>query len=336
MIPSTPPASRTTMRKTALSLAFLFGAAALATTSALAQTKKVAIANFGPHGSLEQVISGFKQALADKGFVEGKNVTYDYSHCNFDPSLVPQVLSKLEAGKPDVMLTVTTPMTQAAVKIVRDQSIPIVFAPVTDPVAAGLVPDWQHGSARFVGASNMQSIEAVFDFARKLLGNVKSFGMLYNPGDANDVANKNLAESAAKAAGIEFKAIAVDAVGDIGPRAAALEGVDFIYAIPSSLLMPALPAIASTADRMKIPVISSSPQGAQDHVVLGAMSVSWTKVGYQAGLRAADILSGKKPSELSNYKPAAEDHTAVISGRRLKQAGKALPAALADCKCVVE
>ena len=143
----------------------------------------------------------------------------------------------------------------------------------------------------------MQSIEAVFDFARKLLGNLKSFGMLYNPGDANDVANKNLAESAAKAAGIEFKAIAVDAVGDIGPRAAALEGVDFIYAIPSSLLMPALPAIASTADRLKIPVISSSPQGAQDHVVLGAMSVSWTKVGYQAGLRAADILSGKKPSE---------------------------------------
>ena len=182
----------------------------------------------------------------------------------------------------------------------------------------------------------MQSIEAVFDFARKLLGNVKSFGMLYNPGDANDVANKNLAESAAKAAGIEFKAIAVDAVGDIGPRAAALEGVDFIYAIPSSLLMPALPAIASTADRLKIPVISSSPQGAQDHVVLGAMSVSWTKVGYQAGLRAADILSGRKPSELSNYKPAAEDHTAVISGRRLKQAGKELPASLADCKCVVD
>jgi putative tryptophan/tyrosine transport system substrate-binding protein len=222
------------------------------------------------------------------------------------------------------------------VKIVRDQSIPIVFAPVTDPVAAGLVPDWQHGSARFVGASNMQSFEAVFDFARKLLGSVKSFGMLYNPGDANDVANKNLAESAAKAAGIEFKAIAVDAVGDIGPRAAALEGVDFIFAIPSSLLMPALPAIASTADRLKIPVISSSPQGAQEHVVLGAMSVSWTKVGYQAGLRAGDILSGKKPPELSNYKPSAEDHTPVISGRRLKQAGKVLPAALADCKCVVD
>lgn len=98
------------MRMT-LKIAALVGVTILATTSAFAQTKKVAIANFGPHGSLEQVIAGFKQALADKGYVDGKTVTYDYSHCNFDPSLVPQVLSKLEAGKPDLMVTITTPMT---------------------------------------------------------------------------------------------------------------------------------------------------------------------------------------------------------------------------------
>lgn len=324
------------MKKLTLHVTALIGATLLAAAPVLAQPKKVAIASMGPHGSLEQVIAGFKQALADKGFVDGKGVVYEYSHGNFDPNLVPQVLTKLEAGKPAVLLTITTPMTQAAVKIVRDQTIPIVFAPVTDPVTAGLVPDWDHGSARFVGASNLQSMEAVLDFAKKLLGDVKSFGMLYNPGDANDIANKNLAETAAKAAGITFKAVGVDSVNDIGLRAATLQGVDFIYAIPSSMLMPALPAIASAADRMKIPVISSSPQGAQDHVVLAAMSVSWTQVGYQAGLRAAAILNGAKPSELANYKPAPADHSAVISGKRLKQSGKELPAALTDCKCVIE
>jgi putative ABC transport system substrate-binding protein len=324
------------MKKTMSSLTLLLGVTLALASSALAQPKKVAIANMGPHGSLEQVIAGFKQALADKGFVEGTGVVYDYSHCNFDPNLIPQVLTKLESGKPDVIVTITTPMTQAAVKIVRDQSIPIVFAPVTDPIAGGLVPDWEHGSARFVGASNLQSMEAVLGFAKKLLGEVKSFGMLYNPGDANDIANKNLAEAAAKTAGITFKAVGVDSVNDIGQRATTLQGVDFIYAIPSSMLMPALPAIASAADRMKIPVISASPQGAQDHVVLAAMSVSWTQVGYQAGLRAAAILNGARPSQLANYKPAPEDHSAVISGKRLKQSGKELPAALADCKCVAE
>ena len=318
----------------------LFSAAALAAlaTGANAQEKKlVSIASFGPHGSLTQVVEGFKAAMKDKGFEDGKNVTYDYSDCNFDPSLMPQVLTKLEAIKPNLMLTVTTPMTQASVKIVRDPALPIVFAPVTDPVAAGLVPDWDHGSARYVGASNMQSTETVIDFAGKLLGKpIKSFGMLYNPGDANDVTGKNLAEAAAKAKGVEFKAVSVDSVNDIAARTAALNGVDFIYAIPSSMLMPALAAIASNADRMSIPIISSSPQGVQENVVLAAMSVSWTKVGYSAGLLGAQILQGKKPSELPNYKPTAADHSPAISGKRLKAMGKTLPAELADCKCVID
>ena len=70
--------------------------------------------------------------------------------------------------------------------------------------------------------------------------------------------------------------------------------------------------------------------------MLAAMSVSWTKVGYNAGLLAAQILAGAKPADLANYRPTAEDHAPVISARRLKQAGKTLPAELAGCGCVVE
>ena len=318
------------------------GAFGLATGQASGQAgaadgKKVAIANFGPHGTLTQVIEGFKAAMAEKGYVDGKNVSYEYSDCNFDPSLMPQVLAKLEATKPDLLVTVTTPMTQAAVRLIQNKALPIVFAPVTDPVAAGLVPDWNRGSARFVGASNMQSTETVIEFAAKLLGkDIKSFGMLYNPGDANDVTGKNLAEAAAKAKGMAFKAVSVGSVNDIAQNAAALQGVDFIYAIPSSMLMPALPAIASTADRMGIPLISSSPQGVQEGVALASMSVSWTKVGYSAGLIGAQIAGGAKPSDLPNYRPTPADHSALISGKRLKAMGRTLPAALADCKCVVE
>jgi putative ABC transport system substrate-binding protein len=83
-------------------------------------------------------------------------------------------------------------------------------------------------------------------------------------------------------------------------------------------------------------VISSSPQGAQEHLVLAALSVSWTKVGYQAGLLAASVLQGAKPAELPIYRPSVADTIAVISAKRLKQWGRPLPEALADCNCVVE
>ncbi|MBA3479490.1 MAG: ABC transporter, partial [Lautropia sp.] len=106
-----------------------------------ARPARIAVALFGPHESLQQVVEGFKQELAAQGI----KATYDEGHVNFDRSLVPQFLNRLAASKPDLMLTVTTPMTQSARQILANRSFPIVFAPVTDPVAAKLVPSWDKG-----------------------------------------------------------------------------------------------------------------------------------------------------------------------------------------------
>lgn len=320
-------------------LTALAGAAVLALAAPLAaeaQPKKVAIANFGPHVTLDQAIEGFKRALADKGYAEGEGVTYEYQHGNFDPSLVPQILRSLEATNPDLMVTITTPITQAAVNLVENKSLPIVFTVVVDPVAAGVVPSWEKGSDRFVGSSNMQSLEAVIEFARDLLGDVSSFGMLYNPGDVADMTQLTHARQVAQDKGIEIKAEGVESVNDIQQRTTALRGVDFIYIPSSSLLQPAIPAAASAAERMGIPIINASHPAVREHVVLASVSISWDQVGYNAGLLAAQVLEGTPTSELANNRPAIDEHIPLISARRLAAMGKTLPEALADCDCVVE
>lgn len=317
----------------------LLGAAALAIalpSAADAQAKKIAIANFGPHVTLDQAIEGFKRALADEGYVEGEGVTYEYQHGNFDPSLVPQILRSLEATSPDLMVTVTTPITQAAVSLVEDKTLPIVFTVVVDPVGAGVVPSWEQGSDRFVGSSNMQSLEAVIDFAGELLGEIDSFGMLYNPGDVADTTQLEQARQVAETMGIELKAEGVESVNDIQQRTTALTGVDFIYIPSSSLLQPAVPAAASAAERMGIPIINASHPAVREHVVLASVSISWEQVGYNAGLLAAQVLEGTPTSELANNRPAIDEHIPLISARRMEAMGLELPEALADCDCVVE
>lgn len=301
-----------------------------------AQAKKVAIANFGPHLTLDQAIEGFKRALADEGYVEGENVTYEYQHGNFDPSLVPQILRTLEATGPDLMVTVTTPITQAAVNLVENKELPIIFTVVVDPVSAGVVPSWENGSDRFVGSSNMQSLEAVIDFARDLLGDIDSFGMLYNPGDVADMTQLEQARAVASEMGIELKAEGVESVNDIQQRTTVLQGVDFIYVPSSSLLQPAIPAAASAAERMGIPIINASHPAVEEHVVLASVSISWDQVGYNAGLLAAQVLDGTATSELANNRPAIDEHIPLISARRLAAMGLELPEALAGCDCVVE
>lgn len=301
---------------------------------AWAEEKKVAIANLGPHVALNAVVSGFKKGLEEGGFTEGENVAFEYKDANFDPAVVAQMITALEATDPDVFLTVTTPITQASKRVVRNKAIPIVFAPVTDPVDAGLVETWDKGSERFVGASNLQSMKTVLEFGQQLLGDVETVGLLYNPGDANDVVNVRYAQEAADEMGITLNAVSVDTPNDIPVRIAALTGVDFIYLIPSSMLQPAMPAVAAAANKANIPVINASPAGVEDGLVLASMSVSWFDVGRQAGLRAAQILDGAKPSELSVFRPTPEDHSALISAKRMDAMGMTLPDALGDCNCV--
>jgi len=308
--------------------------ASLCGTQALAQDKTVAIANLGPHPALNAVVSGFKKGMADGGYAEGSDVAFEYRDASFDSAVVAQMLTTLEATGPDVFLTVTTPISQAARRVIRDTSIPIVFAPVTDPVDAGLVPGWEGGSDRFTGASNLQSMETVFGFARDLLGEDITVGMLFNPGDANDVVNTRYAEQAAAAMGIALKTVSVETTADIPVRVDALKDTDVIYLIPSSMLQPAMPAVAAAARRNDVPVINASPSGVEDGQLLASMSVSWFEVGRQAGLRAARILDGEAVSAVDIYRPSPEDHSALISAKYMEEFGMSLPEALADCRCV--
>ena len=300
-----------------------------------AADKKVAIANLGPHSVLKLVVDGFKAGMESGGFKEGAGVEYIYKDANFDPSLVAQVLTALEASKPDLLLTVTTPITQASKRVIRNKSLPIVFAPVTDPVDAGLVKSWDKGSTRFVGASNLQDMDTVIAKAKAILGKVSSMGLLFNPGDANDRVNVKYAEAAAKKAGVKLRTISVETVNDIPSRVEALKGVDFIYLIPSSMLQPSVAVVAASAKRNKVPVINASPGGVKAGHVLGAVTVSWRDVGYQAGLLGAKILKGAKPSDLPIFRPQPKDHRVLLSGKRLGELKMPLPAAFKDCKCVM-
>ena len=316
-------------------IALILAVSALSLSPALAANKKVAIASLGPHSVLKLVIDGFKAGLASQGLKDGEGVEYVYKDANFDPSLVAQVLTALEASDPELLLTVTTPITQASKRVIRNKSLPIVFAPVTDPVDAGLVKSWDRGSARFVGASNLQDMDTVIAKAKAILGKISTMGLLFNPGDANDRVNVKYAEAAAKKAGVKLRSISVETVNDIPSRVEALKGVDFIYLIPSSMLQPSVAVVAASAKRNRIPVINASPGGVKDGHVLAAVTVSWRDVGRQAGLLAARILKGAKPPDLPIFRPRPEDHRVLLSAKRFDAMKLPIPAAFKDCKCVM-
>jgi putative ABC transport system substrate-binding protein len=84
-------------------------------------------------------VSAFVQGLQDLGWVGGRNIHIDYRVTAGDPERARKYAAELVALAPDVILAGNTstvaPLQQAT------RTVPIVFAGVVDPVAAGFVDD---------------------------------------------------------------------------------------------------------------------------------------------------------------------------------------------------
>jgi len=86
---------------------------------------------------LKARLSAFTQALADLGWTDGRNVRIDLRWGGGDINRMRALAQELVGLQPDIIATVGTPATAAVQRETR--TIPIVFASVVDPVAAGIV-----------------------------------------------------------------------------------------------------------------------------------------------------------------------------------------------------
>jgi len=285
-----------------------------------ADITKIAVANYGPHPSLDETIQGLKDGLAQAGYKEGSNVEYEVTNVNFDPTLIPQMLSKLKAGKPAVVVALTTPVAQAAKYSFKDT--PIVFAAITDPVQAGLLKDKDHGGENISGAPDQQNLNAFIAFAKQILPQAKTIGLLYATAEDNDQALVKMMKNAAQANGMNVVAIPVDNTRDIPIRTRQFKNkVDLIYVGTSGPIQPALPAIISVADELKIPVFNADDAAVKANQVLGSFGVTYHQVGMNAAKIVLAVLNGKKLADIPPIYPRLADHHGYISAKKAEALG---------------
>jgi putative ABC transport system substrate-binding protein len=82
--------------------------------------------------------SALTQALADLGWIEGRNVRMDLRYAGGDANRIRALAQELVGLQPDIIVTLGATATVAVQRETR--TIPIVFVNVGDPVVSGLVP----------------------------------------------------------------------------------------------------------------------------------------------------------------------------------------------------
>lgn len=261
---------------------------------------KIAISQYVEHPSLDATREGFMAALKDAGLVEGENLEVDYNNAQADPTNNLSIAQKIAGDDNDLVLAIATPPAQALAGQVQDD--PVLFAAVTDPLAAELVDDLESPGGNVTGASdtNPVAVQQIMDFIAEYFPDVKNVGIVINEGEENAVIMANNAEQQLATHGIGLVRAAVTNTSEVKQAAESLIGrVEALFITLDNTVVSGVESIIQVANDNDLPFFSSD----RDTVEKGAFATVGFKYydhGYQAGQMAVQILKeGKKPSELS-------------------------------------
>lgn len=267
--------------------------------SAAGKTYKIGISQIVEHPSLDATREGFLAALKDAGIEEGKNLTVDFNTAQGDPSNNTAIAQKLANDKDDLVLGIATPSAQALVQNVKNA--PILFAAVTDPLAAQIVKDLNAPGGNVTGASdtNPEATTKLVEFIAANFPNVKTVGLVINEGETNAVVMAKKAEEELSKKGIKLIKAPVTNTSEVKQAAESLVGkADAFFITLDNMVVSGVDSIIQVAQKNKIPFFSSD----RDTVEKGAFATVGFKYydhGYQVGQMAADILlHGKKPGDM--------------------------------------
>jgi putative ABC transport system substrate-binding protein len=118
------------------------------------------------------LLETFRQELSKLGWIEGKNLVFEYRLAELKPERLPELAADLVRLKVDLIVTTGGPPTLAAKG--ATSSVPIVMANAADPVGVGLVASLAQPGGNVTGPSslgtelNSKRLEVLKDAVPKL------------------------------------------------------------------------------------------------------------------------------------------------------------------------
>ena len=95
----------------------------------------------------------FRQALQDLGYVEGKNIQFEYRYTEGSKDQAARIVAELVNLKVDVLFSTQAIVIHAAKQATK--TIPIVMAITPDPVATGLVDSLARPGGNITGITSL-------------------------------------------------------------------------------------------------------------------------------------------------------------------------------------
>lgn len=255
---------------------------------------------------IASLVKGFEDGLRELGYVEAKNVAFEYRFADRQVERLPDLAAELVRLKVDVIVTGSDPNTIAARQATT--TIPIVMALGQDPVGLGLIASLRRPGGNVTGLISIISPEIYgkrVQFLKEAVPRLSRVACLWNPDLPGNAARWEATQEAARRLGLTLVSVEVRAPGEIESafarirreRAQALIVISDAFAL--SPLRGEIPALAT---KNRLPAIYTW----RETVEAGGL-MSYAPVLPDFFRRAATyvdkILKGAKPGDLPVEQP---------------------------------
>ncbi len=266
----------------------------------------------------------FRQGLRDLGWVEGKNIAFEYRWTARKRDRYLALAKELVRLKVDIIVTANVGMARAAKK--ATSTIPIVTMWAADVVENGLVASLARPGGNLTGMSEQYTgvNTKLLEVLHETLPKVSRIGFIWHPDSEVYRRTLRAARSMAPAMGLTIQSLEVRNPGGIESalKAAAQERAGALLVMGRAHRFHGR-QIAAFSLKHRVPVFSILAAAVKKYSSLLAYAPDWNAMAREAATHVDMILKGAKPGEIPVGRPKKFD--LIVNLKAAKALGVTIP-----------
>ncbi len=301
-------------------------------------TYKIGITKIVTHPALDANEQGFIDRMGELGFVDGENVEYLRESAEGDITLANTIAQMFVDEDVDLIHSIATDTSLAALNSTEDTDIPVVFGSVTDPTneKSKLVDSWDKPGGNVSGVSDWLDIPLQIEAALSIVPDIEKIGVVYNSGENNSITQVNQLKEAASNLGLtDVVEATADTSAAVITAAESLVGrVDAIWVGTDNTVVSGFEALVKVCEDNDIPLFAAD----NDSVVRGAIAargLDYYTVGVLSADIAARVLNGETAGDIPVKTFTEEDLTFTINPAAAERMGVTISQDILDAADVI-
>jgi putative ABC transport system substrate-binding protein len=266
-----------------------------------------------------------RQALADLGWVEGRNLVIELRSAEYQHDRLPELAADLVRSGVSVIVADNTPATRAAMQ--ATSTIPIVMVAVGDPVRFGLIASLAKPGGNVTGFAFLVSelILKNLELLKEVAPRIARVAVLANPSNPAPVVAD--LQRAAPKLGITVIQVDVLTPDDFERAFATIvrERADGILVGPEQMILSQRHRIAAFAEKHRLPSALTDVRS-MDSGVLMAQGMRMPDYPRRVASYIDRLLKGAKAADLPVEQPTKFE--LVINAKTAKAIGLTIPPSL--------